>query len=72
MGLIEEARKRGAGAPLRCDVRPEHLHSDLVEQKAAPVFTQYALSTYDVDGEYYSKLYEQQDDHSDEEMDEDE
>ena len=72
MSMIQEAQKAGAGAPLKCDVRPEHLHSVLIAKKADPVFTQYALSAYDVDGEYYCKIYGQQASYSDEETDNDE
>ena len=72
MSMIKEAQKGGDGALLRCDVRPEHLHSVLITRKADPVFTQYALSAYDLDGEYYSKIYGHQASYSDEETDNDE
>ena len=43
---------------LECHVRAEHLHQALITVGADPVFTQYAIKTYDVDGEYYSKFYD--------------
>ena len=39
-------------------MRAEHLHQALITVGADPVFTQYAIKTYDVDGEYYSKFYD--------------
>ena len=37
---------------------------------ADPVFTQYAIKTYDVDGEYYSKFYDMSRDSDSESEDE--
>ena len=65
-------RRRGGKTRGMRGQGPEHLHSVLIAKKADPVFTQYALSAYDVDGEYYCKIYGQQASYSDEETDDDE
>ena len=55
---------------LECHVRAEHLHQALITVGADPVFTQYAIKTYDVDGEYYSKFYDMSRDSDSESEDE--
>ena len=67
--LIKRAQEANSSR-LECHVRAEHLHQALITVGADPVFTQYAIKTYDVDGEYYSKFYDMSRDSDSESEDE--
>jgi hypothetical protein len=56
--IVESTRSRSGGHQLNLTARPEQVHQALITRNAHPEFMQYASKKCDVDGDYYSKLYE--------------